>query len=47
VVTDYVIHRVQAIYGDDKILTAGDNEDDGEYIRSCQIKGVVIGVLLT
>jgi hypothetical protein len=44
-IDEYVIHRVEADYGDDRIVVSGDNVVDREVIKRCQIKNVIIGVL--
>lgn len=45
--TDYVVHRIVAVYDDNNIVVAGDNNDVSEVIRRCQIKQIIIGFLFT
>ena len=45
--TDFVVHRIEAIYDDDNIVVSGDNNDGSEVIRRCQIKQIIIGFLFT
>lgn len=47
IVEEYVIHRIEAIYNDEHILVVGDNDDKREFIKRCQIKNVVVGLLFT
>lgn len=42
-----IIHRVVGVYSDDKIVVSGDNSNQKEIIKRCQVTHVVIGVLFT
>jgi hypothetical protein len=44
---DFVIHRIDGIYGEDNIIVSGDNTDYDESIRRCQISYVVVGIIFS
>lgn len=43
----YVVHRIDAIYNDNIIITSGDNNRRSEAIRRCQITHIIAGVIYT
>ena len=43
----FIIHRIQAVYSDDKIVMEGDNNNAGEVIKRCQIRSIIIGIMFT